>query len=58
MDNKTKAFSVRFTKDMWKFLRIASVEQERSMAEIITECVDRYKNRLEKKKMGQGLDLD
>lgn len=46
---ETKAFVVRLPKDIWKFLKRAAIEQERSMTDIISSCVMKYQKRLENK---------
>jgi predicted HicB family RNase H-like nuclease len=43
-----KAYSIRMPKDLWKFLKKESMEQEVSMNSIILECIIRYKNKLKK----------
>ena len=45
----TKAFQVRLPIEIWKFLKKTAIEQERSMANIIEECVEKYKKKLENK---------
>ncbi len=42
-----KAFQVRMNRDTWLFLKKASAMQERSMAIIIEECVNKYRNKFE-----------
>jgi galactose-1-phosphate uridylyltransferase len=43
----TKAFQVRIKRNTWLFLKRISAEQERSMASIIENCVEKYKNKFE-----------
>jgi predicted HicB family RNase H-like nuclease len=45
----TKQFNVRLPRKTWLFLKMAAAEQERSMAEIISVCVEKYKRKLENK---------
>jgi hypothetical protein len=45
--NKTKAFQVRLPIDTWKFLKKIAIDQERSMASIIENCVEKYRKKLE-----------
>jgi predicted HicB family RNase H-like nuclease len=44
-----KKFNVRIPKQVWEFLKIRSMKQERSMNSIITDCLTNYKNRCENK---------
>lgn len=44
-----KSFQVRLPKDIWVFLKKTSAEQERSMNEIIQECVKKYVKRIDSK---------
>ncbi len=44
-----KSFNVRMPKETWKFLKRVSLEQERSMMDVINECVEKYRKRLENK---------
>lgn len=43
-----KSFQVRMTRDLWMFLKKTSVVQETSMNEIISRCVSKYKNKINK----------
>lgn len=45
----TKAFQVRIKRETWLFLKRISAEQERSMANIIEGCVEKYKKKFENK---------
>lgn len=45
----TKAFQIRMKRTTWLFLKRISAEQERSMANIIESCVEKYKNKFENK---------
>lgn len=49
--DKLKAFTVRFPKPVWVFLKKCSIEQERSMADVIIECITKYKRRVETKEL-------
>jgi galactose-1-phosphate uridylyltransferase len=42
-----KAFQVRMKRSTWLFLKRIAAEQERSMANIIETCVEKYKNKFE-----------
>ena len=42
-----KSFSCRMPRDLWKFLRTASLEQEESMNDIIIRCVQKYRKKIE-----------
>ncbi len=44
-----KAFQVRLPRDTWVFLKRMAAEQERSMANIIEGCINKYKSKFEKK---------
>jgi predicted DNA-binding protein len=44
-----KSFNVRLPRETWIFLKKVSAEQERSMAEVVAACVEKYKKRLENK---------
>lgn len=48
-DNKLKSFNVRLPYNVWKFLKVVAAEQERSMGDVIVECVDKYKKRMSNK---------
>jgi len=43
-----KAFNVRLPKSLWLFLKKKSVEQEKSMIEILIKLIEQYKKRCEK----------
>ncbi len=47
--SKLKSFNVRLPHNVWKFLKMVAAEQERSMTDVIVECVDKYKRRLQNK---------
>jgi hypothetical protein len=53
-----KAFQVRLPKECWLTIKIAALEQERSMADIILECVRKYMSKLDYKKMDYNLISD
>ncbi len=44
-----KTFSVRMPKDIWIFLKTASITKHLTMNDIIVDCMDKYRNRVEKK---------
>ena len=44
-----KTFNMRIPKNLWLFLKKTAAEKEISMTDIIIYCVDKYKNKLEKK---------
>ena len=44
-----KAFTVRLSYNIWKFLKVTSAVQERSMQDVINECVEKYRKRMENK---------
>jgi predicted HicB family RNase H-like nuclease len=45
---KIKAFNIRIPREMWSFLKMQSVVQERSMNLIVLECLNKYKKNIEK----------
>ncbi len=47
IDSRLKAFNVRLPYNVWKFLKMTAAEQERSMTDVIIECVDKYKKKLQ-----------
>jgi predicted DNA-binding protein len=47
--SEIKSFNVRLPREIWIFLKRVSAEQERSMADVVAECVDKYKRKLENK---------
>jgi predicted HicB family RNase H-like nuclease len=49
MQQEMKTFNVRIPKDMWVLLKHESIRKELSMNAIITECLNKYKKKLEKK---------
>jgi hypothetical protein len=44
-----KPFNLRIERDLWVFLKKHSVDQNKSMTEIIGKIIRRYKNKCEKK---------
>ncbi len=42
-----KNFSIRMPKDLWVFLKMITIESEESMADIVNNCLRRYKNKVE-----------
>ncbi len=44
-----RTISVRIRKPLWKFLKRASMDQERTIGNIVQVCLESYKNRLENK---------
>lgn len=44
-----KAFQIRIPKETWIFLKKAAAEQERTMCDIVAECLEKYKRKFEKK---------
>lgn len=42
-----KTFNMRITKEMWTFLKHESVNQGCSMTEIVNNCLDKYKKKLD-----------
>lgn len=45
----SKSLSVRIPKDMWVFLKIHSLNIETTMAEILLDCIEKYRRKVEKK---------
>ena len=43
-----RAFNVRLPKNLWKFLKTTSVEQDISMSEIIKLLIEKYKKSYER----------
>lgn len=43
-----KPFNVRFPKELWYFLRRHSIDVELSMNQIIVNCMQNYKKKIEK----------
>lgn len=41
---ETKAFPIRISKEMWKFLKKVSADQEMPMNKIVNNCLEEYKN--------------
>lgn len=48
-DENIKVFNIRLPKDIWKFLKMQSISKEVPMTDIILECVDKYKKKIENK---------
>lgn len=46
-----KAFNIRLSRDLWKFLKKDSIDQEMSMNQIIITCLEKYKLEKRKKKL-------
>jgi hypothetical protein len=44
-----KVFSVRMPKDMWVFLKTTSIHSTMTMNEIIVDCVNKYKIKIDKR---------
>lgn len=44
-----KIFSVRMPKEIWLFLKTASIDSGFTMNDIIVDCMNKYKNKVEKK---------
>lgn len=44
-----KIFSVRMPKEIWVFLKTASINSDMTMNDIIVDCMNKYKNKVEKK---------
>lgn len=44
-----KTMNIRIPKDLWGFLKQASVDQEVSMNMIINKCLTKYKNKFDTK---------
>lgn len=42
-----RSFNVRIPYVTWKFLKTVSRDQERSMNDVVTECIEKYRKRLE-----------
>lgn len=59
MDKKKdiKSFNVRLPKETWRFLKKVSLEQERSMTDVISACVEKYKRRIENKLTDSDADV-
>ncbi len=46
---QSKTMNIRISKDFWAFLKKKSVDRELPMNSIIIECIEKYKNKCEKK---------
>lgn len=44
-----KPFLIRIPKETWVFYKRLSIDQERHMNEIINDCLEKYKKRVEKR---------
>jgi predicted DNA-binding protein len=44
-----KTFSIKFPTETWRFLKVLSARQNRSMTEIINNCLDKFKKKMEEK---------
>lgn len=42
-----RAMNIRIPQVTWRFLKTISLDQERSMNNIIIECVEKYRKRIE-----------
>lgn len=44
-----KHFNMRMPRDLWLFLKHSAASQGTSMTDIIVDCLDKYKKKIEKK---------
>lgn len=44
-----KTFNVRMPLDTWRFLKIEAARLDVSMTDLIVNCVDKFKKKMEKK---------
>jgi predicted HicB family RNase H-like nuclease len=47
--NNIKTFNIRIPRELWVFLKKSSVDQDRSMNEIIVSCIEKLKKKKENK---------
>ena len=55
--SNVKLFTVRVPKDIWVFLKKASIEQEIPMGDIVIECLTKYRKKVENKMLTNIGDL-
>ena len=46
-----KNFTMRMPRDIWLFLKQRAMEKDGYMAEIVIEAVEKYREKIEKRKM-------
>ena len=46
-DNEIKTFNMRMPKNLWMFLKKTAIDQEKTMTDIIVECVRKYEKKFE-----------
>jgi len=44
-----KVFNIRMPYEIWKFLKTTAVQNDISMADIVINCVEKYKKKLDNK---------
>lgn len=44
-----KAFNIRVPRELWVFMKMLAAQQERSMTELVIECLNDYKRKNIKK---------
>lgn len=44
---ETKTFNIRIPKETWLFLKKTAAFKETSMADLIVQCVNKYKNKFD-----------
>ena len=48
-EKELKMFTLRMSKELWRFLRTAAINTDKSMAQIIIECLEKYKKKTEER---------
>lgn len=49
MESKLKTFNVRIPQELWTFLKYDSFDKGVSMNSIVTECLNKYKRKMDNK---------
>ena len=44
---ETKTFNIRIPKETWLFLKKTAIFKETSMADLIVQCVNKYKDKVD-----------
>lgn len=44
-----KSFNLRLPKETWRFLKKVSFMQEKTMTDIVNQCIEKYKKNFENK---------
>lgn len=48
-DEKLRTLTVQIDKDLWTYLRMVSFKEDKTMASIVRQCLERYRKNRESK---------